>query len=52
MRADQRFHVTRFRARPDQPLRDLVSRLDSTVRMWLRKGFRSGVVDSRHRYER
>lgn len=52
MRADQRFHVTSFRARPGQPFRDLLSRLDSSARMLLRKGFRSGVVTSRHRYER
>ncbi|MGQ0697847.1 MAG: 2OG-Fe(II) oxygenase [Panacagrimonas sp.] len=52
MRDDQAFHVTSFRARPGQPLRDWVSRIDSAARMLVRKGFRKGLVDSRHRYER
>lgn len=52
MRADQTFHVTSFRARPGQPLRDLLSIADSTARMLVRKGFRKGLVSSGHRYQR
>ncbi|MGQ0502689.1 MAG: 2OG-Fe(II) oxygenase [Panacagrimonas sp.] len=52
MRADQRFHVTSFRARPGQPLRNLLSVADSTARMLIRMGFRKGVVSSGHRYQR
>lgn len=52
MRADQDFHVTSFRARPEQPLRDLLSRADSAARMWIRRGFRLGLRRSEHRYRR
>lgn len=52
MRADQRFHVTSFRGRPEQPLRDLVSRADSALRMLIRRGFWRGLVRSPHRYLR
>lgn len=52
MREDQAFHVTSFRARPGQPLRDWLSRADSAARMLLRKGFRQGIVRSDHRYRR
>lgn len=52
MRGDQPFHVTSFRGRPDQPLRDWVSRADSAARMLVRKAFRMGLVQSGHRYER
>ncbi len=52
MRDDQEFHVTSFRARPGQPLRDLVSRVDSAARMFIRRGFRKGLVQSDHHYRR
>lgn len=52
MRNDQSFHVTSFRARPEQMLRDWVSRVDSGARMLIRKGLRKGLASSRHRYER
>lgn len=52
MRDDQQFHVTSFRARPGQVLRDWVSRADSTARMLVRRGFGNGIVRSGHRYER
>lgn len=52
MRADQDFHVTSFRARPGQDVRDWLLRADSAARMWLRKGFRHGLLRSAHRYRR
>ncbi|MGQ0620443.1 MAG: 2OG-Fe(II) oxygenase [Panacagrimonas sp.] len=52
MRDDQAFHVTSFRARPGQPIRDLVSRADSALRMWVRRGVRKGLVRSDQRYQR
>lgn len=52
MRTDQRFHVTRFRARPEQPLRDLWSRLDGHLRMALRRFRPSGWGRSDHRFRR
>lgn len=46
------FHVTFFRGRPEQPLRDLVLRIDGTLRMGLRKLFPAGVKETRHYYKR
>lgn len=52
MRAAQRFHVTRFRARPGQPLRDALSRADGALRLWLRRAFKDGLGRQDHRYRR
>ena len=44
------FHVTSFRGRPEQPLRDLVLHGDAWMRMALRKLFPQGVTATRHYY--
>lgn len=44
------FHVTSFRGRPEQPLRNLVLRCDAALRMGLRKVFRKGVARPKHLY--
>lgn len=46
------FHVTSFRGRPEQPLRDLVLRADIAARQFLRKLFPKGVVRNSHVYKR
>jgi Rps23 Pro-64 3,4-dihydroxylase Tpa1-like proline 4-hydroxylase len=46
------FHVTSFRGRPEQPLRDLVLRADIWLRMGLRKLFPHGVRENPHFYDR
>ncbi len=46
------FHVTSFRGRPEQPLRDLVLRADIAARQFLRKLFPKGVVKNGHVYKR
>ncbi len=46
------FHVTSFRGRPGQRLRDLVLRLDGTLRMGLRRLFPHGVSKVTHFYDR
>lgn len=46
------FHVTSFRGRPDQRLRDLVLRADISLRMLLRKAFPLGVRENPHFYDR
>jgi Rps23 Pro-64 3,4-dihydroxylase Tpa1-like proline 4-hydroxylase len=46
------FHVTKFRGRPEQPVRDIVLRLDSMLRMALRKLFPKGAVQTKHFYNR
>lgn len=52
MRAEQPFHVTSFRGRPEQPLRDLLLRADIALRMAIRKLFPQGIAKVRHRYQR
>jgi Rps23 Pro-64 3,4-dihydroxylase Tpa1-like proline 4-hydroxylase len=49
---DHYFHVTSFRGRPDQPVRDLVLQADAAIRMGVRKLFPSGVVQTGHYYNR
>jgi Rps23 Pro-64 3,4-dihydroxylase Tpa1-like proline 4-hydroxylase len=46
------FHVTSFRGRPEQRLRDLVLRGDIWARMALRKLFPRGVKENPHFYKR
>jgi Rps23 Pro-64 3,4-dihydroxylase Tpa1-like proline 4-hydroxylase len=46
------FHVTSFRGRPEEPVRDLVLRADVAVRMGLRKVFKKGVRENPHVYKR
>ncbi len=48
----QYFHVTSFRGRPEEKLRDLALRGDITLRMWLRKFFPTGVRKNPHFYRR
>jgi Rps23 Pro-64 3,4-dihydroxylase Tpa1-like proline 4-hydroxylase len=44
--------VTTFRGRPEQPLRDLVLRVDGGLRQTLRRVFPKGVRRTTHLYER
>lgn len=46
------FHVTSFRGRPEQPLRDLVLRADIRLRMLLRKIRPTGIVENKHFYRK
>lgn len=46
------FHVTSFRGRPNQPLRDFVLRTDAGLRGGLRKLFPRGVVATKHIYNK
>lgn len=52
LRVHDRFHVTRFRGRPGQPIRDIVLRADALLRMGIRKIFKKGLVDTGHRYKK
>lgn len=49
---DEYFHVTSFRGRPEQPVRDLLLRADIALRMGLRKLFPKGMVENKHYYEK
>lgn len=46
------FHVTSFRGRPEQPLRDLALRADIGMRMAIRKLFPNGIRPNPHFYAR
>lgn len=52
LKADDTFHVTSFRGRPEQKVRDVVLRADATARMAIRKVFSKGVVENEHLYKR
>ena len=46
------FHVTTFRGRPEQKVRDVVLRTDAILRMAIRKLFPKGVVKTDHIYKK
>jgi len=46
------FHVTSFRGRPEQPVRDLVLKGDVALRQGVRKVFKNGVVENKHVYKK
>jgi Rps23 Pro-64 3,4-dihydroxylase Tpa1-like proline 4-hydroxylase len=46
------FHITSFRGRPEQPVRDLVLQGDIALRQGIRKVFKKGVVESQHLYKK
>ncbi|MBT7850945.1 MAG: 2OG-Fe(II) oxygenase [Flavobacteriaceae bacterium] len=46
-----KFHVTTFRGRPHQKIRNQILKLDSFLRMNLRKLFKKGVVENPHVYK-
>lgn len=48
---DDYFHVTSFRGRPEQPMRDLVLRADAALRMLVRQVAKRGLVETKHYYK-
>jgi Rps23 Pro-64 3,4-dihydroxylase Tpa1-like proline 4-hydroxylase len=52
LRATDEFHITSFRGRPEQKLRDLALRADISLRTAVRKIFKKGVVRNEHVYKR
>jgi len=52
VRDSDRFHVTSFRGRPEQPVRDLVLKLDAGMRAVLRRVFKKGLGRLTHLYRR
>lgn len=46
------FHVTSFRGRPEQPVRDLVLQGDIALRQGIRKVFKKGIVENPHVYKK
>jgi Rps23 Pro-64 3,4-dihydroxylase Tpa1-like proline 4-hydroxylase len=52
LKQTESFHITFFRGRPEQKLRDLILQTDGQLRMAVRKIFKKGVVDNKHVYRR
>ncbi|MEA1890205.1 MAG: 2OG-Fe(II) oxygenase [Pseudomonadota bacterium] len=46
------FHVTSFRGRPEQKIRDVILQADRALRMGIRKIFSKGVVETNHVYKK
>ena len=46
------FHVTSFRGRPEQPVRDIVLQGDIVLRQGIRKVFKKGIVENPHVYKK
>lgn len=46
------FHVTSFRGRPEQPVRDVVLQADAALRGLVRKVFPKGAVQTTHFYQK
>jgi Rps23 Pro-64 3,4-dihydroxylase Tpa1-like proline 4-hydroxylase len=46
------FHVTSFRGRPEQPVRDLVLKGDIALRQGIRSVFKQGIVENKHVYDK
>ena len=49
---NEQFHVTSFRGRPNQIIRDLYLRFDATLRMGIRRLFSKGIVKTDHLYKK
>ena len=47
---NSKFHVTTFRGRPNQKIRNIYLKIDSFTRMQIRKFFKTGIVENPHRY--
>ncbi|MAK42574.1 MAG: 2OG-Fe(II) oxygenase [Spongiibacter sp.] len=52
MKESDSFHVTSFRGRPEQKVRDLVLKADIAARSAVRKVFKKGIVENPHVYKK
>jgi len=52
LRETDEFHVTSFRGRPEQPVRDIILESDNKIRSGLRKFFKKGIVENPHVYKK
>jgi Rps23 Pro-64 3,4-dihydroxylase Tpa1-like proline 4-hydroxylase len=46
------FHVTSFRGRPENKLTDLILKIDTFLRMTIRKVFKKGIKENPHVYKK
>lgn len=52
LRHNDSFHVTSFRARPGNKIKDFILETDTQLRMMLRKIFKKGVRENPHQYRK
>jgi Rps23 Pro-64 3,4-dihydroxylase Tpa1-like proline 4-hydroxylase len=52
MKEGDEFHVTSFRGRPDQKVRDFILKVDAGLRMKIRKVFKKGIRENPHVYKK
>lgn len=50
--ADADFHITTFRARPSEKLRDVILKADNNLRSAVRKVFKKGIRENPHQYKK
>lgn len=50
--ANDKFHVTTFRGRPDEKFKDVILNLDGRLRSFLRKIFKKGIRENPHQYKK
>ena len=51
-RKDDSFHITSFRGRPNQKIRDIILRFDAKVRGVVRGVFKTGIRENPHQYKK
>ena len=47
-----KFHITSFRGRPGQKFKDMILRIDNTIRTGIRKIFKKGIRENPHKYKK
>lgn len=52
MLKDDNFHVTTFRGRPSQKVKDVILKFDNTLRSSVRKLFKKGIRENPHQYKK
>ena len=52
LQANDKFHVTTFRGRPEQIITNQILKIDSSIRMNIRKIFKKGIVENPHLYKK
>jgi len=50
--ANDTFHVTTFRGRPEEKFKNMILTLDSGIRGWVRKLFKKGIRENPHQYKK
>ena len=51
LKANEQFHVTSFRGRPEQKIRDTILQANNLLRMIVRKVFPKGLIKTNHIYK-